>query len=206
MAIRDEDISIGRRHDAGRGPEMVLIISRNSRFAERHQDFSIRAELADNVPGLYPRFGRRCHGVLGSRVGYPDIAFPVHIHPVRPDKHLGAKALDDASLRVELVNRVVRFESTVGIHTVETEPSAPCSRHGAGLVTSDKGPDALPVNVNVNRGRRSHLSPAWKLCPLTSRNARAASICKSLDRAVRIVSRSLSEGHHDRGQEHHDAP
>src|SRR6266850_552189 len=185
---------------------MVLIASRDSRFAERHQYLSIRAELADDMPRLYPRFPSCCHRVFRCRVGDPHIARAVHMHPVRPYEHLSTKALDYVSLRIELVNRVVRFEFTVGIHTIETEPPAPCGRHGAGLVTSDKGPNTLAVNVNVNRGRRPHVLPAWKLCPLTSRNARATSIRQSPDGAIRIVGGSLSKWHQTGGEKHHHAP
>src|SRR5262245_22313073 len=52
MAIGDENIAVGSGHDAGRGPEMVLIVAADPRLAERHQHLSIRAELAHDVPGL----------------------------------------------------------------------------------------------------------------------------------------------------------
>src|SRR5207248_3044434 len=119
--------------------------------------------------------------------------------------HLRPKTLNNISFRIEFVDRVVRFELAVWIHTVETEAAAPCCRHRAGLVASDEGPDTLTVNVNVHRSRRSHLPPAGKLCPLASRNARAASVRQSLHRAIRIVRRSLCEGRRAGGGESHDS-
>ena len=184
---------------------MILVVSGNSGFAERHQHFSVGTELADDVPGLHAGLGGRGHGVFGGRVRRPHIAVAVHMHPVRPNEHLGAKAFDDVALRIELVDRVVRLELAVGIHAVETEPTAPCGRHRAGLVASDQGPDALSVDVDVHRSRRSHLAAARKLCPFTSRSARAASIRQSPHRAVWIVGRRLGEARHAGGKQHHDA-
>src|SRR5258708_6641389 len=150
VAIGDENVSVGSRHDPGGGPEMIRIISSHSRFAESHEHFSIWVKLADDVPRSYPRLGCRRHCVFCRRVAHPDIALPVHMHPVGPNEHLCAKTLDDVSFGIEFVDRVMWLESSVGIHAVQTKPAAPCGWHRAGFITSDKRPDALPVHVNVH--------------------------------------------------------
>src|SRR5262249_53910088 len=150
VAVGDEDIPVRSSHDTGRRSEMVLIISGNTGFAQRQLHFSIGAELAHDVPSFYSRLGCGCHRVFGRCLGYPHITLAVDVHPMRPNKHLRPKALNDIALRVELVDGVVRFEFTVGIHTVETEPASTCNGYGACLIAPDEGPDTLAINVNVD--------------------------------------------------------
>src|SRR5216684_2113873 len=139
VAVRDENIPIGRRHHACRRAEMILIASCHSGFAERHQHRSVGTELADDVPCLHAGFGRGCHGVLRGSVRRPHIAVAVDMHPVWPDEHPGAKAFDHVAFRIELVDRIVRLELAVRIHAIEAEPAASRGGHRARLVASDKG-------------------------------------------------------------------
>src|SRR5262249_30010282 len=148
------------------------------------------------MAGFYSRLGRCCDSVFGCCVRHPHIPFAVHMHAVRPNEHLGPKALHDSALRVELVDGVVRFEFTVGKHTVETEAASSCSRNRAGLIAADESPDTLSISVHMDRSRWPHFSATRKFCPLTSWNTRAASIREAFHWAIRIVSRSLCESHH----------
>ena len=120
---------------------------------------------------------------------------------MRPNKHLGAKAFDDVALRVELIDRVERFQFSVGIHAVDAETASPCDRQRVGLITSNECPDTLSIGIHMHGCGRSHFSSARKSCPLTSRNRRAASIRESFDRTVRIVGGSLGKAHHIRREE-----
>src|SRR5262245_32275126 len=135
------------------------------------------------------------HCIFGRCIGYPHITFTVDMHSMRPNKHLGPKALNDVAFRVELVDGVVRFEFTVRIHAVEAEPTSSRSRYRVRLIAPDESPDTLSINVDVDGSGWTHLSSTWKPCPLTSWNTWAASVCKALDRTVRVISRSLCEVH-----------
>src|SRR4029450_8982784 len=194
VSIRDEDIAVGSRHYARRGPEMIFIAAGHARLPERHQHFSVRAELADDLPAFYAAFGRRCPGIFRCTIGRPYIAVAIHVQPVRPDEHLRPKAFHDVAFGIELVDRVVRLESPVGKHAVEPEAATACGGDRAGLVASDKGPDALAVDVDVDRRRRSHLASTRKARPLTARNARPPAVGQSSDRAIWIVDMSLCGG------------
>ncbi len=205
MAVGDEDVAIGSRRDAGRGIEMALVVTGDARLAERHQQLSVRAELAHDVPGPDPGLGGSCDGLVGRRVGRPHIALAIDMQAVRPDEHLRAEAFDDVALGVELVDRVVGLERSVGVHAVDAEPAAPGERHRARLIASDKGPDTFSVDVNMDRSRRSHLAAARKSCPFTARDAGAASIRQSPDGAVWVIGRSLRVAHGARGKHRDDA-
>src|SRR5215204_3416452 len=195
MAVRDENIAVGSRHDTGRGLEMILILSADSRLAECHQHLSVRAELADDVAGFDAGLGCCGDGGFGARVGCPYVALAIHMQPVRPNEHLGAKTFDHVALRVEFIDGVVRLERPVRIHAVETESTSQGGRHRARLVTADKGPDAFSIHVDMHRSRWSHLPAAGKSRPFTSRNAGAGSIRQSPDRTIRIAGGRLSEAH-----------
>src|SRR5262249_28464294 len=49
VAVCNENIAVGRRHDTGGRSEMILVVSGHPGFPERHQHPSIRAELAHEV-------------------------------------------------------------------------------------------------------------------------------------------------------------
>src|SRR5215510_11724874 len=167
---------------------MVLVIPRDARLAEGQQDFSVRAKLSDDVPGFHAGLDCNSYGVFGRGISDPDVAFTVYVHAMRPDEHLSAEAFNDVAVFVELIDRVVGFEFTVGIHTVDPETAASSDWNRVGLIASNESPDAFAVDVDVHRSRRSHLSPAWKPGPLASGDARSTSIRKSPDGSVGIVS------------------
>src|SRR5215470_4329136 len=127
---------------------MVLVISGDARLAEGQQDFSVRAELSNDVPGFHASLDCNSYGVFGRGVSYPDVAFPVHVHAMRPDEHLSAEAFNDVAVFVELVDCVVGFQFTVGIHTVDAETAAASDWNRIGLIASDESPDAFAVDVD----------------------------------------------------------
>ena len=161
--------------------------------------------LRTTCPAFTPAFAAILTASSEAGVGRPHIALAVDVQAVRPDEHLRAEAFDDVALGVELVDRVVRLERAVGVHAVDAEAAAAGKRHRARLVAADEGPDALAVDVDVHRRRRSHLPAARKSCPFAARNARAAAVRQSPDRTVRIAGRPLRVGHRARAQYHHDA-
>src|SRR5262249_22017725 len=71
VAVGDEDIPVRSSHHTGGRAEMVLIISSNSGFSERQQHFSIRAELAHDMPSFNSGFDRCPHCVFRRRIGHP---------------------------------------------------------------------------------------------------------------------------------------
>src|SRR5262249_9667970 len=141
MTVGDEDVAIGRRHDAGRRAEMVIVVAADAGLAERHQHLSVRAELAHDVPGLHTGLGGLGYSRIGGRVGDPDIALVIDMHAVRPDEHAGAEAFDHFAVAVELVDGVVRPDGAVAILAVDAEAAAPRHRHRARLVAADEDPD-----------------------------------------------------------------
>jgi hypothetical protein len=177
------------RHRARRR-EVIWIVPRSTRFAERHEQFSIRAELEDLVPGMHACLCCHFHTLRACCVGHPHIALTVHMEPVWPNEHPAAEAFDDLTFWVELEDRIDVLDLVVRAEAVDPKAAAGGHRHRAGLVASDDGPDAFTVNIDIDGSGRSR-RPA---CPLTSRNERTASICQSLDGPVRIGQPGLREG------------
>jgi hypothetical protein len=205
VPVGDEDVSIGSGHDARRRTEVVFVVSADTGFAERHQQLPVRTEFPHHVPRLHARLCGRRDRVVGRRIGRPDIALAIDVEPVRPDEHLGAEAFHDITSGIEFVDGVDGLELAVGIHAVEAEPAAARGRQRARLVAADEGPDALAVDIDVNRGRRAHLPPVWKLRPLGPRHRRAAAIGQSPHRTIRIISGGLGKAGDRSGDQHRDA-
>src|SRR5439155_6207844 len=92
MAIGDEDFALRRDQDIGRLIERVRTVASDSRFAERHQELSIRAELEHLLtPSIFP-----------GPVSHPDVSFPVDVDPVRIDEQSCAKTLHELARRIKL--------------------------------------------------------------------------------------------------------
>src|SRR2546422_2589228 len=142
------------------------------------------------MSSFHSGFGCNRDGLFSRAVGHPYVALAIDMQAMGPDEHLRAEALDDVSLRIEFVDRVVRFEFAIRIHAVDAETAASCDGQWTGLITSNKRPNAFAVGVDVHGSRRSHLSAAGKPRPLTSRNGRATAIGQSSHGPIRIVSRA----------------
>src|SRR3954447_6788938 len=110
-----------------------------------------------------------------------------------PDEHLGAKALDDITFRVELVDRVVRLQFAIGQHAIDAEPATSRDGERACFIAADEGPDALAVDVDVDRSRRAHFPATRQPRPFASQNAWATAVRQSPHRAIRVVRGALAE-------------
>src|SRR5262245_1635098 len=126
MSIGHENIA-ARRSNNGRGPiECVLAVSRHARFSKGQQNLSIRTEL-DNLVAF---------AVFSVGVGYPHVAVPIDVHPMRKYEHARAEPLHCFAGPIKLEDgREVRFGATA-------------------VAASLKNPD-VAVSINVDRGRRS---------------------------------------------------
>src|SRR5215468_2982355 len=79
MTVFHEDVAIGRNQHVARSVEHILSFALDTLLPEREQDFSLRAELDDDVL---------------RRVGHPHIPALVHVHSVRVGEDTAAEALD----------------------------------------------------------------------------------------------------------------
>src|SRR5262249_31643717 len=104
----------------------------------------------------------------------------------RPDENAPSEAFDDSAIGRELEDGVERLDPVVGAKAVEAEPASGGHGHWAGFVTSNRRPDALAVDVDVDRSGRAHLAPARKLRPTAAGDTRPAAIGEPLYRTVRI--------------------
>src|SRR6267378_1646800 len=83
MPVRDKNIAIWSNCHSGRHIECVRTISGDSRLAESHQHFSIRAELEDLLAfsgGSLP-------------ISDPDVSILIHREPMRKQEHALANTL-----------------------------------------------------------------------------------------------------------------
>src|SRR6185295_17268395 len=121
VAIGDEDVAIGGNRDGTRRGEMLLVASRNTRFAERHEHFPIRTEFENLMTGFRAAFCRQSHGLRTRSVRHPDIALLVDMQSVWPDEHRGPEFLAPTALRVELEQPIDVLELVVGRQAVDPE-------------------------------------------------------------------------------------
>src|SRR5437773_11156817 len=96
MAVGDEDVARGRRHDnIGRLIEEIRSRPGNTGLPERQQHLTLRVELEDLMP----------LAVLPARVGHPEVAVPIDGGAVRKDEHPLTPRLEQPPAGVVLQNR-----------------------------------------------------------------------------------------------------
>jgi hypothetical protein len=186
VTVGHEDVAVLRNsHCAGR-LKVTFVVARHARLAEREQNLAVRAELDDLMARLDAGLGRERHALRPDGVRHPDVAFLVDEEAVRPDEHTSSEALDDPAIGGELEDGIQRLDPVVRTEAVEAEPASGGYGHRAGFVTSNRRPDALAVDVDVDRSGRAHLAPAWELRPVAAGHTRPAAIGEPLHGTVRI--------------------
>ena len=129
MAVGDEDVARGRRHDnIGRLIEEIRSRPGNTGLPERQQHLTLRVELEDLMP----------LAVLPARVGHPEVAVPIDGGAVRKDEHPLTPRLEQPPAGVVLQNR--RFFAA-----------------GAGVRKAPVHDVDRPVGGRLNRRHRSPL-------------------------------------------------
>src|SRR5262249_54230688 len=149
------------------------------------------------------------HGLRARRLGHPDVTLAVNMEPVRPDEHPTAEAFDDLALGIELEDAIDVLELVVRAEAIDSKAATGGQRYGTGLVAADHGPEAFPVDIDIDGCGRS----GWSTGPLGSGNEGAASVGESFHGAVGIGYSGLGEGvgsngeqrHNDRRRHHSDA-
>src|SRR6266699_2210878 len=92
MSVADENIAVRRNHDVGRSVEHIRPLAGDASLSERHQDFSIRAELEDLMTlAIFPL----C-------IGDPYITVWCHGHAVGVREHVRAKTLEQLARAIKL--------------------------------------------------------------------------------------------------------
>src|SRR5438309_3938201 len=92
MSVADENIAVRRNHDVGRSVEHIRPLAGDASLSERHQDFSIRAELEDLMTlAIFPL----C-------IGDPYITVWCHGHAVGLHEHVRAKTLEQLARAIKL--------------------------------------------------------------------------------------------------------
>ncbi len=138
MRLGDEDAAVGSNQDVVRLGELRRRIARLTGRAERHQEFSLRAELQHRVAlalgvGELLQFGFGCR----ARIDDPHVALAIDIHAVRPEDLSRAEALHDLAVGIELDDGIdVRARAHIGAAAIA-------------------GPDVFAVDVDVDRAHRS---------------------------------------------------
>src|SRR4051794_27676459 len=143
------------------------------------------------MTGLDAAVGCERHALRPYGVRHPDVTVLVDEEPVRPDEHASSEALDHAAIGGELEDGIERLDPVVRTEAVETEPASGGDGQRAGLVTSNRRPDALAVGVDVDRSGRTHLASAWQLRPVAAGDTRPPAIGEPLYRTVRIGQSGL---------------
>src|SRR5713101_1345086 len=117
MAIRHEDVAVGRNRNPGRPVKRIGAIPGDAWRSDPHQYFAGRTDLQDflshrdalRVPG-----GHAEDGLLVVCVGRPDVPVVVEGESVRVGEEPDAEALEQPARRIEFQNR------RVGIASIET--------------------------------------------------------------------------------------
>src|SRR5262245_63317607 len=92
VALRDENVAIGRHHNTCRLGQSVRWISGYPRLSKRQQDLAVRTKFYDDV-ALVLFSGKLCKLALirGSLVSHPHVAIAVHIDLVGENEHTRAE-------------------------------------------------------------------------------------------------------------------
>src|SRR5690606_5585935 len=107
VALGYKNVSVRSYQDGVRLIQFAGRVTCFTWFAEDQQHFALWAELDDLVATI--KCIRVCSQFLrsrGARIGYPNVAFLIHVQTVRPGDQAGTKALYNVALRIEFDDRV----------------------------------------------------------------------------------------------------
>ena len=96
MAVGNEDVAVRRGHDGRWRIELIGTAAGGVRFAERHQDLAVGAELENLV----------AFAAAAEPVGHPHVALAVDVQTVREQQQAGAEALQQFAGRIEFEDRI----------------------------------------------------------------------------------------------------
>src|SRR5882762_11232845 len=117
MAIRHENIAVGRNGDARWLIECVLTISSDSLLAKGHQNLAGRTQLEDLMTSdhaicILCRLAE--DGLVLICVARPNISLPVHCESMGKREHPRTKARQKITCRIKFQNRRFRAADAGG--------------------------------------------------------------------------------------------
>src|SRR5262249_14978287 len=106
VAIGDPDVAVLRHDHAGGPVEMLVVGAGHARFAKRHHQLAVTAELVDLMPEVFLEPGVAARIAVGRAVGHPDEPFTIDEEAVREVHDPFAEAPHELAVHIDFDDRI----------------------------------------------------------------------------------------------------